>query len=212
MKLKVPFYANTSENTHCYQAALRMVLKYYIPEKEYTWKELEEFTAKKEGLWTWATQGIINMRKLGFEVITKEDWDYNALILDHKKYLIKKYGLEAAKEQIKWSDMDQEVRLAKEYVELFGNNYGPTNITELKELLDKGYLIICNVNHRTLINKEGYAGHFVVIYGYDTKTIHMHDPGPPPEENRKVSYETFIKAWEYPNEEVRNILAFKLDK
>jgi hypothetical protein len=35
----------------------------------------------------------------------------------------------------------------------------------------------------------------------------MHDPGPPHSPERRISYEVFIKAWEYPNEQARNVIA-----
>ena len=51
----VPFYTNTSDDTHCYQAGLKMILKYFIPDKDFSWEELDKFTAKVEDLWTWPT-------------------------------------------------------------------------------------------------------------------------------------------------------------
>jgi len=52
MKTEVPFYPNTEDNTHCLQACLKMVLKYFIQEKEYSYEDLDRVTAKVPGLWT----------------------------------------------------------------------------------------------------------------------------------------------------------------
>ena len=207
---QVPFYSNTSDNTHCLQAALRIVLKYYCPDKEYTWEELEKFTAKKEGLWTWGMQGLINMQKLGFDVIVREDFDSQQFIEKGEEYLKEKFGKEVAREQIKHSDIDQEREIAKEYVKLFGTKGIPASLDELKSLLDSDYLIIANVNSKALNNKEGYVGHFVVIYNYDDTYLYLHDPGLPPQEARKVSFVQFLKAWEYPDEDAKGIMAFTL--
>jgi len=46
---KIPFYPNP-DNTHCFQAVIKMILKYYFPKEEYSWKELEKLTGKKEGV------------------------------------------------------------------------------------------------------------------------------------------------------------------
>lgn len=209
-KHTVPFYANTSDDTHCYQAALKMILKYFLPKKEYSWEELEKFTGKKEGLWTWINLGIINMRKLGFDVIQKSDFDRQAFVDEGGDYLKERYGDEVANEQIKHSDIAYEQEVTKEYIQLLGNVPQTTSLDEIKQLLDKGYLIICNVNSQALNNRVGYVGHFVVVFGYDEEQLFLHDPGLPPQENRNVLYEQFKKAWEYPDERSRNIIAFRL--
>lgn len=207
---QVPFFANTPDDTHCLQAALRMVLKYYFPDKNYTWKELEEFTAKKEGLWTWAMQGMINMQKLGFDVIVREDFDNQQFIEKGEEYLKVKFGEKVAIEQIRHSDIKEEREIAKEYVKLFGAIGIPASFDELKQFIDDDYLVIANVNSRALNSKEGYVGHFVVIYDYDEDNLHLHDPGLPSQEARKVSFVHFIKAWEYPDKDAKSFMAFKL--
>ena len=83
-------------------------------------------------------------------------------------------------------------------------------ISNIKELINKGYLLTCNVNSYALNNESGYAGHFVVIYNYDDDYLYLHDPGLPPLKNRKITYKQFMKAWEYPNESAKNVLAFRL--
>lgn len=207
----VPFFANTPDNTHCLQAALRMVLKYYLPDKEYSWEELEKLTAKKEGLWTWVMQGVINMRKLGFEVIVREDFDYEQFIAKGGEYLKERNGEAVAREMIRHSDIEQERTISKEFIKLLGNKSIPASLNELKKLIKDDYLVIANVNLKMLNGQEGYDGHFVVIYGFDDESLYIHDPGLPPQKERKVSYEQFRKAWEYPNEDSKGFMAFKKD-
>lgn len=84
---KVPFYSNTPDDTHCYQAALKMVLKFFLPNKDYSWQELEKLTAKEEGLWTWPTQGLMSLYKMGFKIIDIEDFDIQEFI-KVRKWLI----------------------------------------------------------------------------------------------------------------------------
>lgn len=206
---KVPFYSNTPDNTHCYQAALRMVLKYFLPDREYSWKELEKFTAKKEGLWTWPTQAHMNLINLGFDVIDMDDFDNKRFVKEGGKYLIEKFGEEVGGKQIARSDIEQERRLMKEYEKYKKHKIQFPEFEDIKHVLDEKYLIICNVNMYTLHGKPGYAGHFVVIYGYDENLLYLHDPGLPPTESMKVSYNEFQKAWDYPDKNARNITAFK---
>lgn len=210
MTKKVPFYANTRDNTHCYQAALKSILGYFGPEKNYTWKELDKFTAKMKGKWTWPTQAMINFHKMGFDVKKKSTFDHEKFVKDGGKYLIEKYGKETGEAQIKNSDIKQEIRLAKEYVSIFGNEMKLSTLSELKKLIKEGYLLVINVNYYPLYNKKGYAGHFVVIFKMDDRYVQLHDPGLPPNPNAKIPLNNFIKAWEYPNKDSRNYQAFKL--
>ena len=45
----VPFYSNTKDNTHCFQAVIKMIAETYWPDKSYSWDELDVLTQKKEG-------------------------------------------------------------------------------------------------------------------------------------------------------------------
>lgn len=210
--MKIPFYSNTKDDTHCYQAALKMVLKYFLPDKNYSWEELEKLTAKLEGLWTWPTQGLINLRNMGFEIIDIDDFSIEEFVKDGGKYLIRRYGKEVGEAQIKHSDIEQEQRIYNEYLKLNLHQQKLPNLDDIKNLIDKSYLVICNINSNTLNNEQGYTGHFVVIYNYDENYLYLNDPGLPPKKDRKVAYANFLNAWEYPNETAKNIQAFTLKK
>ncbi len=206
----IPFYSNTPDDTHCYQAALKMVLKHFKPKEEFSWQELEKLTAKVEGLWTWPTQGLINLNNMGFEIVDIDDFNIEKFIEDGENYLTKKYGKEVGKAQILHSNIRQEQDIYKDYLKLNLHDQRIPSTKDIKKLIHEGYLIVCNVNAETLNSKSGYAGHFVVIFGYDEIFFHLHDPGLPPLQDRKVSYRDFNKAWGYPDESSKNLQAFKL--
>ena len=42
----VPFFPNTADNTHCLQAVLKMILKYFEPQKDYSFEELNILSDK----------------------------------------------------------------------------------------------------------------------------------------------------------------------
>ena len=206
----VPFYPNTPDNTHCFQACLRMVLKYFQPDKDYSWKELEVISAKKEGLWTWPTAAMMWMKNRGFDVKDIEMFDYDEFVKDGEKYLRKLYGTEAGNEQIKHSDIAQEIDYAKQFLKLNAvTKEIPTKET-LKELLKEKYLLMCLINAQRLDHESGYVGHFVIVKGFCENEFIIHDPGLPPMENRKVSIAEFEAAWAFPNERAKNVMAFRL--
>lgn len=212
MNTNIPFYSNTSDNTHCYQAAIKMLAKYFWPHKDYSWEQLDKFTAKAKDLWTWPMAGALWMQEKGMEIIDIEIFDYKKFIDEKGDYLIYFYGKEAGTEQIKHSNIDQEMDYAREFQEKINIQNRIPDKKDLINLLENNYLLICSINAQILNQKKGYVGHFVVVKGYDKDGLFLHDPGLPPHENRKVSFDLFEKAWAYPNEKAKNILAFRLKR
>ena len=210
VKYKVPFYSNTSDNTHCYQASIKSVLKYFFPEKTFSFEELDKLSEKKEGLWTWGQRATINMIKMGFDVVDIDLWDIDEFVKTGRSYLLKKFGKEVAEIQAKNSDLEAARKNYKEFGDYNVHKNRIAEIEDIKALLKKGYLVCCNVNSRALNNVKGYSGHFVVILGYDENNLFLHDPGLPPQKDRKVSLPQFIKAWAYPDKGLQNLTAFRL--
>ncbi len=209
---EIPFYANAEDGMHCFQASLKMVMKYFWPERDYSWDELDGITKKVSGLWTWPMAGLIWLEKNGLEVKNIENFDYNKFIKIGSKYIIEEYGEEVGNEQIKYSDINQELSIAREFVEKIKIEKKIPKVDEIKQLLIGDYLIIVNLNSRILNGRDGYTGHFVVIKGFDKQGFIINDPGLPGKENRKVDFELFERAWAYPNEKAKNIMAFRLMK
>ncbi|OGK23865.1 hypothetical protein A2954_07185 [Candidatus Roizmanbacteria bacterium RIFCSPLOWO2_01_FULL_37_12] len=182
-----------------------------MPKKTFTWKQLEKLTGKKKDLWTWPMQSLMNMKKKGFDVLHLTLFDYKKFAEFGVIYLKKWVKDEdVVKVQVKNSDIGYERKNALLYSKSKIQKKVLPTLDDIKKLLNKGCLIICNVNSFILNQKNGFAGHFVVVFGYDDKNLFLHDPGLPPLKNRKVSYDLFTKAWEYPSSKQKNIRAFKL--
>lgn len=208
----VPFYSNTPDDTHCFQAALRMVLKYFEPKKEFSWEDLDKYTEKIDDLWTWPNAGLLWIASLGYEVKDIELFDYEKFVHEGVSYIYKEFGEEVGDAQENHADMQQGIILSKKLLEKNLWEKRMPNIEDIKKFLDEEYLVVCNVNAAKLNDKEGYVGHSTVMKGYTDKEFVLHDPGLPPQENRKVKFEDFEAAWAYPNENAKNIMAFKLNK
>ena len=108
MAKTVPFYGNTPDDTHCFQAAFRMIFKYFLPDREFSWEELEKMSAKVEGLGTWPSAMLIQAQKMGFDVITVEGFDAKAFIEEGANYLRQAFGEETGAWQVTNSDIPQE--------------------------------------------------------------------------------------------------------
>jgi hypothetical protein len=207
---EIPFYSNTPDDLHCFQAALKMILKYFWPNKYYTWGELDKMTAKIEELWTWPTAGLIWLKEKGLGVKVIDNFDDEKFIQLGEQYLIEEYGEEVSNEQIKHSDINQEIKLTKKFVKMIEKERKIPEIDDIKKLMLDDYIVVVNINSRTLNQRSGYAGHFIIIKGFNEKGFIVNDPGLPGRENFKVDFEFFEKTWAYPNEKAKSIMAFKL--
>lgn len=204
----VPFYANP-DSTHCYQTGLKMILKHFYPEREYSWGELDKITAKVEGLWTWPMAGMVWLQGNGFELKNVEDFDYERFIDMGEKYLVELFGEATADVMLSHSDIQQEYQYARQLLDAVDTDVRVPERQEMKDRLDEGYLVACNVNSQVFNGGDGYVGHFVLLIGYDSDGFVLHNPGPPSVEGQHVGFELFEKAWAYPNGSAKNYFAVR---
>jgi len=209
MEKEMPYFKQP-DNTHCFQACLKMILKYFFPEKDFTYEELDKISDKPKDKWTWRCNALVELKKMGLNIKTYSSFDYNDFIKNGADYIRKRYDKEVAEKMIGMSDIESEIENTEKMLK--------ENIFELKELLfedaenffKKNYVIILLVNSRIINNKSGYSGHFVILTGFDKDSIFIHDPsienGSP---NRKVKKDLFVKAWKYPEKENDVILIKK---
>jgi len=197
MKIEIAYFKQ-SDDTHCFQACLKMVLKYFFPEKDFTYEELDKITDKPKDKWTWCCAALVELKNMGLKVNFYSNFDYEQFIRSGAAYVRKKYDKEIAKKTIEMSDIESEIKNAKEMIK--------ENIYELKEVpfknieewFKENYIIILLINSKMINKKPGFAGHFVVITGTDKNNVYVHDPGiNDGSPNRKVEKDLFIKAWKY---------------
>jgi hypothetical protein len=202
----VPFYPNHKDATHCYQACLKMMLKYFLPDRDFSWKELEEITDKKEGKPTWAMRGLMNLQKMGFDVKQITNFDQKAFAEKGLDFLKDRYGEEYAKLESERSDILAEQKTAQEFVKTGIAIQRVPTFADIEQYIDKGYLVICLVND---------GQHYILVYGYDKDHIYFHNPGLNGQEvdaSRAWTRERHAKGWTNSEGEFGAIQAFKLAK
>lgn len=206
----VPFVGNTPDDTHCFQAALKMVLEYFAPEVKYSFPELAEATAKGgEDFGTWRLAAFFWLQEQGYDVQFIEPFDYERFLLEGERYIEELYGPEGAAWHKKHSNIEHERLYAQKLLGRVGFHRRVPTLQDIKSFLENGYLVITLVNARALYGQEGYGGHYELIKGFEGNDLLYHEPGLPPEANQRVAQETFYKAWAYPTERAANILAIK---
>ena len=206
----IPFFSNTADGTHCFQAALRIVLKHFWSNREFLYEELDKITAKIPGKWTWPTAAMIWLMEQGFELRLVEDFDYQAFADRGEQYILERCGPEVGEAQIKNSIISREQEYAAKFTKIAPLECRIPTFSDLNKYLNDGYLIICNINASSLYNQPGYSGHFVVVFKCGWRTLTIHDPGLPPKPALTVKKKDFEKAWAYPTEREKNLLAIRL--
>jgi len=186
-----------------------MVLNYFLPNRDYSWDELDRLTGKREGKWTWPLRSIGKLHDLGFDVKMIVKFDYAAFFEQPEKYLIERYGDVAGRELVLNSDIPYELEVTKKYLGI-AKNSEPT-LKDLENFLDHGSLPICGLNLPTLYEESGSLSHFVLLLDFDRTSIWLHDPGVqnehfPGRQAVKVSHATFMNAWSM------NMLVFGVGK
>lgn len=210
MIYNVPFISNTSDDLHCQQAAYMMVLKFFRPETNIDFEAWDEITGFEKNKGTWATASLLWFKDQGFKVKHLSLFNMEKFVKKGGEYLIESAGEKVGQWQIQHSNLPLEQKRAKQLI-----NSGiyvekePTK-QDIIKFLDDGYLARVLVNARKLNNKKGYAGHAVVVIGYDDNGFTLHDPGLPPQQRRKVSFQNFENAWADPNKEAKELDAIRL--
>jgi len=210
-KIPPPFYSNTKDNTHCFQAVIKMIAETYWPDESYSWDELDVLTQKKVGMWTWPMAGYVWLAGKDIRIESMSIFDFQVFHEEGYDYFLKTFGKEVADEQATHADLAQGQVLADQFI-----NHDRISLvikipshTDIQQKLEDDYLIVCNVNQKALNNEQGYSGHFVLVYDYDEDGYLLNDPGLPSHKGRHVSFEVFERAWAYPDKNAMNLTAIK---
>ncbi|MDB4978901.1 MAG: hypothetical protein JWM56_1087 [Candidatus Peribacteria bacterium] len=188
---------------------MHMILGAFLPGQEFSWEQLDALTGKKPELWTSKMKGILELKAMDFEIVDMDTFDYERYVTIGAPYFMERYGEEAGRDQILHTDVPYDIQSAREYVAAGLHQKKVPVMDDCKKFLDDGYVVICEVNPYAMDGKDGYAGHFILLIGYDDNGFLMHDPGLPPVPNLHVIFDVFHKAWAYPNENMPNLTAVR---
>jgi len=182
-KVIIPPYVASPDNIRCGQSVILMILKHFMPEKEWMFEDADKICGYVEGKGTWTTVSILGMLDKGFDIVSYSSFDKEKFLLAPEKYLLERCGEAKAKETLETADMNSVI--ASEQRALVETDYHKVKRDwqwhDVKEMLDQGYLLYTWVNSRKFYcrNDDRVSGHVVLIFDYNEKmgTVAFHDPG-----------------------------------
>lgn len=190
-----PFFGNTKDDLHCFQASMKMILKWFEPNKTYSWKTLDTLSGQKKGKWTWTADMMKSLVEMGYDVACIDPFDYKKFIQGKKSYLYEIWNKETADAQVRNSDIQHALKSFAALPKDFPWKMRDATLADIRRFLKNGYLIETGVNGAALNGNEGYYGHSVVLYAADKMHVYLHDSGLPPMPSRKLTLARFKKAW-----------------
>lgn len=212
VKREVPFYPNTADNTHCVQAVFRMVLKYFLPSRSYSWKQLDNLTAKQRNKGTWLMAGLIHLKKMGFDIVDIEPFDYRRYYREGEGYLAEEFPQEVAHWYLEESNLREERKRIPSFLKAIRVSRRYATLRDAERLLEDSFLVASDINAAILHREKGFDSHLLLLTGFDKKHYFAHDPGLPPHPNRTITKSLFRRAWAQSGSLGPNLTAFRLKR
>jgi 23S rRNA pseudouridine1911/1915/1917 synthase len=193
MAKKIPFYGNTEDNMHCSIAVYRMLFDYFL-DRKLSREEAEKLAGFADGKAAWTVTIWERMSNIGFDIHMIESFNYRRYAVEGEAYLQEYFKPEEYDWQLKHSNILAIRPQIASFLEKVDIESRSPTLQDIDDMLDDGRLVDVQVNARILNDAEGYAAHSVLVIARDGDDYIVHDPGLPPQPNRRIPRSTFWQA------------------
>lgn len=191
--IDVPYFGQT-DSGNCLQANLKMALKYYYPERDYSFEMLDNLTGRSKGKWTWTSQAMPFLAEQGLNACYYSTTPYAEILDGGETFILENYGKEDGNAMIQHTDFDYLYKSIRYLDSLDCYENRKLGFTEVEKDFFSGSIIILIVDESVLIDRNStYLGHFVTITGINSTNVRFHDSGGI--SNRIEAKQKFIDAW-----------------
>lgn len=210
-KLLEPKFYKNIDSSHCVQACLKSLFSILLPDRTFSWKALEELTEYMPGHGAWVYPELLAMNQLGVEAHFTTGFDCRRFISEGFDCIEDEYGKEVADyERAHPHDYKKIQRQMQEALDKHLIVERPGTKDDIVEHINNEWYVMLLVNSKVLNNKQGCTGHRILAYGYDDSGVIVHDPGSThAQAGRRISWDLLEKAWAYPNENAKEMLAVR---
>lgn len=191
----IPFFSNSKDDLHCFQAALKMALTALSPKVNWSDRKINKITGFSKRELTWDTKAIEWLYKNNFQVHKISTFDYTKFAHFGKSYLKRIWRKDIYDVQNKYSNIAAEQKRVKQLLNTKTVKFfikKPT-ISILNKYLLRGWVAIIHIDVSVFDDKKDYSPHSIIITKITSKNVFFHDPGLPPEPNRIVDRNKFAK-------------------
>lgn len=177
MRLDIPFVP--SRGYECGQACASMMIKYFYPGFLPNFDEINKIIHHQPGKNTFPAQNVILLDHYGIKAKVFSSDSFSTTNEDPNIFH-KWFGDEYA-QQIKYVDIPSFNWMHKKARKLGLCENRQTSLANILELVKEKSLVSIVVDWHRLKNKHGsFQGHFVVISGFDSEDVFIHDPNEGP--------------------------------
>ncbi len=169
LRLKVPYYAQTLEFT-CGPACVMMAMKYFTPDLKLN--RLLEYNLWKESTLIFMTSGIGGAGPFGLAYTTRRR-DYRTQLIVSRDYspFLSSARLEYKRKVIELIHGDLKDKAIQAGVDVSYRNF---TFEDIAEQMAEGYIPIVLISTYHLHGDR--APHWVVMTGFDSDSVYVHDP------------------------------------
>lgn len=204
------FVANTSDELHCMQACYAMAL-FRATGERLTAEQAEGATGFRPGRRSWPFAAIASFASAGVPVRTVDQFDAVAFAADPIAEVQSWYppDSEELARLIRESDLEREASYVREALASGVVEFEKRTPTwdELRAVAaDPRTVVVARVNHRRLVHRDGYYGHFVIVDDVTADHVLTQDPGPPARRDHRYPVSTFREAWMWPSEQSAELI------
>lgn len=198
MKSEPKFYENWSDDNHCLQAAVMMVLNTVIG--DVSWDEVNALTEHEKNLYSWASIAAVIIAEKISGTKLHSDFDYNLFAARGENYCREMWeplpGWFELQKKLASPGFEREQRQARDLLQKKLFIHKRLTKDEIERLLIDSILIAL-IDAGKLAQEERTVGHFVLLYAKDdsANTFVIHNPGLPPRKAWRIDKELFMECF-----------------
>jgi len=202
---------NDCDGKSCFLACSQMVFRTKPGLRVPSLDELSAVINRRSGRYSWEYGMLAYFYENGFEVRFLSLFDLERFTLEGSFYMHEFFGDEAAQDQIENLDMELAIKSTRKFLESDGvqKTRKIPQLSDVRDLLSAGFYLVPYVNQRILQADAGYVAHTIFIYGFSSRGVRIHNPGPPATEGSEIAWDLFDKAWSSPRPESRILFAIR---
>ncbi len=175
MNFKIPFVKNPG--LQCQQSCMIMALRYFYPERKFSFNQINKKMKRKKGEWTFPAQAAVVLNDFGLDAKAYSSNDISSTKESAVESFKKAFG-EDYDEVIKNINVDNNVYFNKRAKKEKLFEIRKTSLNDFENWLGKGCLALPCVDSNVLYGREKgpFQGHGVMIVGMDKNNVWINDP------------------------------------